>query len=333
MIRKAIVFIGIVIATISLKAQIDGHIDEMYFNARGSFNVQHAENTNKGFEGENLNFVIAGKLTDNISYRIRQRFNKEISASNPFNATDFLYLDWQVDDNWSLSFGKQEIYIGGFEYDYAPIDVYFWSECWGELPSSYSFAGSVGYNFTDNQKVIFQLSNSPFYATSTNNLSYNFVWFGQIFPFWKTIWSVNESEYSKGKFQNIISLGNRLEFSSFYWELDFVNRSINEDNTAKKDDFLFSHWGVVTKLNYRYNKWSLFCKFSYDKDNNFYLDRYKRWSDYNYTTLGVGAECFPLNNDKLRLHAVYYVNDQNKSEDQTTQHNILLGMTWKINIK
>jgi hypothetical protein len=333
MIRKAIVFVGMFVATLGLYAQIDGHIDEMYINARGSFNVQHAENTDKGFEGENLNFVIAGKISDNLSYRIRQRFNKAISASNPFNATDFLYLDWKANDHWTFSFGKQEIYIGGFEYDYAPIDVYFWSECWGEFPSSYSFAASAAYNFTDKQKIILQLSNSPFYSGSTNNLSYNLVWFGEIFPFWKTIWSVNESEYSKGNFQNIISLGNRFEFSSFYWELDFVNRAISEDNGTEKDDFFLSHWGVVTKLNYRCDKWNLFCKFSYDKDNNFYLDRYIKWSDHNYTTVGVGAEFFPLNDDRLRLHAVYYANNIDQVGNTETRHNVLFGATWKINLK
>ena len=45
-----------------------------------------------------------------------------------FNATDWFYVDYKPTEQWTLSAGKQVIDIGGWEYDYAPINLYYCSE-------------------------------------------------------------------------------------------------------------------------------------------------------------------------------------------------------------
>lgn len=323
--RRTIILMTFIANVLVANAQ---NIEEMYFNARGSFAADwHTTSMDKGFRGENFNFVMAGQLADNLSYRIRQRLNKNITNKTPFNATDFLYISWKLNNKLTFSFGKQEIYIGGFEYDYAPIDVYYWSEGWGTLPESYSFATSMFYHFNDEQQIIFQISNSPFYNAYSDNMSYNLAWFGQIAPWWKTIWSINESEFGKSNFQNIISLGNRFELNNWYLETDFVNRY----NSNDKCDFLFSHWGMVGKLNYTCQNYNFFVKASYDNDNSFTNNL--SWGDYNHTSAGCGVEYYPKNNKNLRLHAVYhFTNIDDPKVSNSKINTFLVGATWKLNI-
>lgn len=310
----------------SLQAQTS--IDEMYFNARGSFAYNHDDDSDtKGFAGEYFNFVIAGQIDNNLSFRIRQRFNKQIvKDNNPFNATDFLYIDWKIDDNWSFTFGKQAIAIGGYEYDYAPIDVYYYSDFCDRLPECYAFGATMSYKFNENQLLMLQVTNSPFKGGFSDLLTYNLAWYGQIAPWWKTIWSVNEAEYKSGDFFNYIALGNKFIFGDFYLDLDVMNRYMKD-----YDDFLAYDWNVVAKLNYNYKNYNFFVKGGYDEfvpygsliDGGYPYDPN---AQEDYTHIGAGVEYFPLNNENLRLHAVY------SYQDREERHTILLGATWKFNM-
>lgn len=306
-------------------AKAQNYVDELYFNARGSFNFQEGKHLeDKGAKAEFFNFNMLGKINDNISYRIRQRFTKSVSADNPLNATDFLYFDWKINDKWSMAFGKQEIFIGGFEYDYAPIDVYFYSDFCNTLPECYSFAGSLFYNLDENQQFIFQLSNSPYYADFSNKLSYNLAWFGQFAPWWKTIWSVNEVEFKDGKFMNYIALGNQFIFGDFTLDVDFMNQYCND-----YDDFLFTDWNIVGKLNYHYKDFNFFVKSGYDETpvNAPVWAISSSVYDKDYSYFGGGIEYFPLKNNDLRLHAVYYWEDKADGI-----HNFSIGATWMMNV-
>lgn len=311
--------------TLCQTAVSQNYVDELYFNARGSFDFNDiTHNDKEGVSGEFFNFNILGKINDNISYRIRQRLNKTVTGGNVLSATDFLYFDWKINEKWSVAFGKQEIFIGGFEYDYAPIDVYFYSDFCNTLPECYSFAGSVFYNIKENQQFVFQLSNSPYFGGFSNELSYNLAWFGTIAPWWKTIWSVNEAEFADGKFMNYIALGNQFYFGNFTLDIDFMNQYCSD-----YDDFLFTDWNIVSKLNYNYKDFNFFVKGGYDKTPvNAPL-----WAissavyDGNYSYCGGGIEYFPFKNKDLRLHAVYYWQDKDKDT-----HNISLGATWTMNV-
>ena len=297
-------------------------LDDVSFNVRSSFEYDHTEEQDaKGFNGEHFNLNVQGHLSDNVSFRFRQRFHKDIvNGDNIFNATDFLYINWKINEHWSVNFGRNEIFIGGYEYDYAPIDVYYYGDFCNSLPECYAFGGSVAYNFNPNQQLVFQISNSPFFGGNSNLLSYNLAWFGYVAQWWKTIWSVNECEYTDGEFENMIALGNRFEFGNWYLEADIINRY-----RSSYDNFLFDNWAFIGKLNYNYHNWNFFLKGGYD-NNNYRFD-YNYRIEYNYTHIGCGTEFFPLKNSKdLRLHAVYYYNDNLES------HSFMLGATCKINL-
>ncbi|MBR1769795.1 MAG: hypothetical protein IJ748_04980 [Bacteroidales bacterium] len=314
--------------SLSMVTKAQNYVDRAFFEARAGFHNELDDgHYGKHFTGDFLNFQMFGNISDNISYRIRQRLNKNpFDSDNILNATDFLYIDWRINKHWSVMFGKQEIFIGGFEYDYAPIDVYYWSDFCNQLPQSYGMGLSLGYHYDENNTVYFQIINSPFSLGNKDEfLSYNVAWFGQAFDWWKTIWSVNYVEAEKGTDMFYVALGNRFESGDFYLEADFTE-GINATNT----DDIITNFSVVGKLNYNYrDKLNIFLKGGYDDNSYTYLGNalspfvYDR--DYSY--FGAGAEYFPLNNKDLRLHAVYYYNNEDK------KHNFDLGATWQLNIK
>ena len=300
-------------------------VDEMYFNARGSFDFHSDKNKDtKGVSGEYFNFNMLGTISDNLTYRVRQRLNKSITSDNPLNATDFLYFDWKLNDKWSFAFGKQEIFIGGYEYDYAPIDVYFYSDFCNTLPECYSFAATAFYNITDRQQLVLQVSNSPYFGGFSNELSYNLAWFGRIASWWETIWSVNEAEFQDGKFMNYIALGNQFLLGDFTVDVDFMNQYCSD-----YDDFLFTDWNIVGKVNYKYKDFNFFVKGGYDKTpvNAPLWALSSAVYDGEYSYFGGGFEYFPLKNKDLRLHAVYYWEDKNEG-----RHSVSIGATWMMNV-
>ena len=66
-------------------------------------------NDDCGFKGKYLNFRFDGNLTDNLSFSYRQRLNKAHSNQSFFDATDWLYLNYNINKKWSVAFGKQVV--------------------------------------------------------------------------------------------------------------------------------------------------------------------------------------------------------------------------------
>ena len=87
-----------------------------------------------GFRGDYFNFLLGGDIGDHISYFFRQRIVPVKGYTELFDNTDFLYIQYKFNDQWSLRMGKEAIYVGGFEYDAPPIDVYYFTHYWGSFP-------------------------------------------------------------------------------------------------------------------------------------------------------------------------------------------------------
>ncbi|MBP5398388.1 MAG: hypothetical protein J6Y32_07195, partial [Bacteroidales bacterium] len=88
-------------------------IDEIIIETRTSFHQQLENGVyDSHFQGEYLNLRLAGRLTPDLTFFIRQRFNRKIDDDNPFSATDHLWLRWQASPKWSFTAGKQPILIG-----------------------------------------------------------------------------------------------------------------------------------------------------------------------------------------------------------------------------
>ena len=93
-----------------------------------------------GFKGRYLNIRMDGNITDNLSFSYRQRLNKPNKDASFFDATDWITASYTI-GSWTISGGKQVVGIGGYEYDGAPIDLYFCSEFWNNI-ACYQFGVS-----------------------------------------------------------------------------------------------------------------------------------------------------------------------------------------------
>ena len=304
-------------------------VDKLYLDMRAAF---HQEFTDGKYDsqliGEHLNFNIMGHITPTVDYRIRQRLNKKVfDERNMFNATDFMYINWQATPNWSITVGKQAVLIGGYEYDAAPIDVYYYSMFCNNLYQGFTFAAAVTYTFAEHQNIIAQVCNSPLSLGFQSVYAYNLAWMGQVMPWWKTIWSVNFVEDIDKKMINYIALGNHFQFGDLLFDVDVMNRA-----SFGQRRFLFTDMSLIVKMIYSIGKWNICAKGGYEFNLAENVDSSGRPYDAvvppgtKYWYAGCGLEFFPLGGDNLRLHLVYY------RDNLINRNNIELGVTWRLGL-
>lgn len=291
-----------------------------------------AVKSNSGFKGKFLNIMLSGQITDKFSYAYRQRLNKAHSDQSFFDATDWAYLTYQPNQHWALSGGKQVIGVGGYEYDRAPIDIYFCSEYWNNV-SSYALGVSATY-ITGNgrDKFMAQVCQSPFDQKDVDMYAYNLMWFGS-HNWFNTIYSINAHEYRPGKFIYYLALGNEFKLGNATLQLDFMNRA-TEGHTL-----LFKDCSVMSELSYTIGKHvNVFGKVTYDVNRTGKDGDYCVHNGTELTRVGGGVEYYPLRdgNRNIRLHANFcYSWGTNSNEAGTMlpkQSIVDVGLKWKIDI-
>lgn len=321
---------------LNLKLEARGDYQREYFDG-------DAVDDNCGFKGKFLNVRADGEIGKGFLYSWRQRLNKEHSDDSFFDATDWLYLAYKT-GNWEFSAGKQVVAVGGFEYDTAPIDLYYCSEWWYNLPC-YKWGGTVSYSFGNdarNDKFSFQLCESPFRRDivladgSTQKqeemYAYNFVWTSS-HDWFASSYSVNFVEYLPGKFVNYISLGNRFFVGNVTIDLDLMNRAASGQAFLGKDISVIGKvaWAPTEKLN-------VFAKASYDVNNTSTGKDMIISAGTEVKRVGAGVEFFPLKDARndVRIHvAGSYSFGKNTNpagvviDDYTY---LSAGITWRMNL-
>lgn len=284
------------------------------------------------FTGEFINLKLDGKIAPKFSYSIRHRINKTQTNSNFFDATDWIYLTYSPNQQWDFSAGKQVVAVGGYEYDYSPIDVYQYSE-YANHVECYEFGLTAKYNFKNGRDhLVAQVTQSPFRAFADNMYAYHLMWRGN-HGMYSTLWSVNMMEYRPGKFVNHIALGNRFDFCpNAYLLLDYTNRY-----AGGYDASFFGDFTLTSELHVRPIKaLKIFAKYAYEhNDDNAGDDELAAGTNLN--TIGGGIEYFPLGGkDKLRLHAAVFhtwgTNTHTAPCLYDGMTNVSIGLTWRADL-
>ncbi|MDD4141538.1 MAG: porin [Bacteroidales bacterium] len=309
-------------------------IDVLQLGTRFSYqyNINSDTTTNNGgFNGEYLTLQLSGNISDKFSFHFFQNLNEFSGTFNSlFDATDYLYLKYDINDNFSLVAGKQFVGIGGWEFDAAPIDIYYYSGFLSNMQSS-EFGLAATYTSNDqNHSLTAQVTNSIFITEPFENLyAYSLMWRGTM-DWFQSIYSLNFIEYSKGNFINYIILGNRFNFGNNFFYCDITNRA------AKPEEFFFQDISLLGHLNICIcDKWSVFVKGGYDVNNTqegitdveLFHDRLVT-PGMKYYYVGGGFEFFPLGENKtVRLHAYGAA-----AHESTTQVEINVGVSWRPNL-
>ncbi len=333
--KKALLTAIIALAATGLAAQ-ENEIHSLNIETRLDYMQEYRQgekiNGASGFKGRYLNISMNGTLGAGFSYSYKQRLNKLHQDASFFDATDWIYATY-TRNNWSVSAGKQVVGIGGFEYDAPPIDLYFCSEYWNNIPC-FQIGVSGTYAMNDgNDKFMLQFCESPFRRSAANisnkeMFAYNAMWYGS-HDFYNSIWSVNMIEYLPGRFINYIALGNRFTVGDFRIDLDIMNRAVSAKNLFGKDmSFILDfRWSPVEYLN-------VFAKMTHDFNNSGEIGDWCMTTGTNITRVGAGIEYYPA--DSLRLHLNWcYTDGTNGAVGgalQPYQNIIDAGITWKMNL-
>ena len=310
-------------------AKAQNAVDNLFIDMRGAFHQEfNGESEYKSkFIGEHFNLNILGHISPNVTYRIRQRFNKKVfDEKNMFNATDFLCINWHPTPKWIFTAGKYAVLIGGYEYDAVPIDVYFYSLFCRNLYQGYSFGALASYEAAKGQKITFQICNSPLSKGANNLYAYNLAWTGRIFSWWHTIWSLNSLQDEFTRMIGYAAFGNHCVFGPVAIDIDFIDR-----DSPNQNDY-FSDYSLNSKFVWSIGKWNICAKVGYECNDSSNFDSEGRPYDLvilpgtNYFYAGCGLEYFPLGNKNLRLHAVYF------RDNLIHRSNFDIGVTWRLNI-
>ena len=289
-----------------------------------------------GFKARYFNLRMDGQITPKFTYSWRQRFSRPNEDATFVNNTDWLNLTYKANDNWSFNAGKQVVMIGGWEYDRAPIEIYYCSEYWNNV-NCFQLGVSATYT-TDkgNESLTFQICQSPYNPNAINTknddlYAYNFYYMGSHGNY-TALHSVNFSEYQKGKFDTYIVLGNQFKSGDTTLQLDLMNRG-----TSAKE-LLFKNFSIMAELSQMVDqRVNLFAKVTYDKADKDAVAGLFVYPNTEITRLGGGVEFYPMGNfgnRDVRLHAAYVYNiGKNGNLNGTALDKgsfFTFGITWKI---
>ena len=312
-----------------IQASAQNIVDNLFMDMRTTFHQETEEGKyNSQIRGEYFNLHVLGHITQDIDYRIRHSFSKKgYDEKNMFNGTDIMYINWRANEKWSFLFGKYAVLIGGYEYDAAPIDVYYYSKFCNNIYQGFTFGTSATYHFSDKHSLVAQICNSPLSMGDSTVYAYNLAWNGQFASWWKTIWTVNMVQDQARNFINYISFGNHFEYGDAMLDIDIMNRA-----ALTQKNFLFSDMTLISKFIWAVGNWNICAKAGYEwndehnvrEDGSAYDVVIDPGTKYVYA--GCGLEWFPFGRNNLRLHAVYY------SDSDRHRNNFELGATWRVNI-
>ena len=288
-----------------------------------------------GFKVRYFNLRMDGQITSKFSYSWRQRFNRANSISEFAQNTDWLTLTYKPTKNWSIQAGKQVLMIGGWEYDRAPMDLYFCSEFWNNV-NCYQIGASVAYTTNSgNDTILFQACQSPYDTTSSSvdYYAFNLYWSGS-HGCYTALYSLNFMQYAPGKYDTYVALGNQFTFGDAKLQVDLMNRG------TKVKDLLFDNFSIMGEFSYLIaDRVNLFAKATYDKIGASAVAASGLIPGTEITRLGAGVEYYPLGgqgNRDVRLHAAYAYNIGTNTNLAGTALGdgsyLTVGLTWRIDI-
>lgn len=320
---------------------IAGWAQTPWFKAAVEFRSDYAVksvtgmDTDKGFRARYLNVKLSGDIAPGFSYNYRQRLSKDIKSAGGFlDATDYIYLDYRPDDRWTLSAGKQFVAIGGFEYDYAPIDVYRYSEYCDNI-ECYGYGISAAYHVTSRDQILIQAAQSAFAGHSVDRYSYNLLWRGTHGRF-SSISSIGLHEYDRARYILCTALSGRFDLGFGHVFVDYTNRYDTHPSAVCGffDDYTLAaecHLRPIRHLN-------VFGRYVLDHNGASVSGDPTLRPDTHLHTLGIGLEYFPLNGDPdVRLHAAFFHTAGRNSSPAAVNlpdtDYLTLGLTWRANFE
>lgn len=142
---------------------MDNH--DMSFQMRGSLRMDMpgTERPSAHFRMDNFRWNIEGTVgkKKELYYRFRQSFNANFRSNtfdNLLESVDYAFMTWTPVRQFSLTFGKQVMALGGQEAWAAPVNVIQYSDFGGSFPC-YQLGVMGTWHITSAHDLAFQISN------------------------------------------------------------------------------------------------------------------------------------------------------------------------------
>ena len=289
-------------------SEVTDYIPDISLDMRGGFGHDFGSGTGQFF-GDGLYLDINGNISPHFSYSLNQRLASTYYEDNSgFNGTNWLTLTYE-NDYFGVTFGKDAVFVGSFEYDAYDLDTYYEMnsgfynnfDCW-------QCGVSAAWYPADEHEVLLQISNSPYAFGETGLFAYALGWRGA-WDFYESYWTANLWQYSSENYVKSLNLGNRFTFGNFSVDLDLMGR-------FGEIEVPYSGFTGTLAPSYEISDWGrAFAKFGCETGEA---------EDYMF--YGAGFEYFPLKEDKdVRIHAAW-------SANSFGDNYFNIGVTWKIDI-
>lgn len=335
------------------------------FHAR--FNSGTADRDEASFRFDHIMIGIYGNITDKLSCKYLQRLNKGTQAfetENLSSTIDYAYLKYQLTPQFAITGGRQALFVGGFEYNEYPINIYDYSGITNNI-TCYLTGVNVAYSIRNNQELAFQILNNK---AGTMEEAFGRIPEGIERPFaplyyslaWNSNYSDNKvqlryaataGELAKGKWVFMVSGGQMANFGKVNIFLDILyhrsaidhlgvirKMATNADGTAwdgiaRSVEYLT----FVSEANYRFlPKWNIHLKGFYDRASvykeNGIFSKGNYLSSWGYQG---GIEFFPMADSNLHLFlnttGKIYKNIQKENRmNQEDQFRVSLGVVYRL---
>ena len=281
---------------------------------------------------------VYGQFNPMFGYYFRQRFDTPftIQSDGIPASTLMAYVQITPVKGLNIRLGKQAIAYGSWEFDYNPMDVYFYSKV-GSMTQGFSTGAYAGYTI-GTQSFAYQVTKTlddayivPGYKSAFNN---TFQWGGNFFDgAFKTLWSYTLINADKGKFLHQYMLGNQINIGRVSVDLDYMQLSRFSDyeyNDSKRIKTTDRSYLANVKWLLPKNRVTLQLKCVYDESRAF-----GRCVNEQITTSTVCEyNLFPQYG--LSLHAAYAYRINNTPEEfasafQTKNENMIVtGFSWNF---
>ena len=312
------------IANRVLKLEKGSDAFNLFLNLHTSYQ-ERFDGDDKGgsFKGRQLRLEMKGNLDDHWSYRLRYRLNKSGSQQddNFSNNIDFMQVNYRINDRWRLTAGKKELSLGGFEFDYNPIQIIEYSDFMDAL-AEFHVSAQVAYTIAKGHEIqaeVFNTNNDKAdkiyegagIERSRHPLGINLNWTGNMFDGrLQTLWACNYMSEAKGANTKMVLLGQKLNmekwqlFIDYYGAWEDIDRhgivTTDMGNIARK----VAYNSVIGELHYQpAAHWNLFVKGAVEKASLRKVEAFRNYrTSYTYQ---AAVQWFPDLTQDARLSLAY----------------------------
>ena len=307
-----------------LKIQKKSDAFNLFLNLHCSYQ-QRFDGDDKGgaFKGRQIRLEMKGDLGIHWSYWFRYRLNRsgERQDDNFTNNIDYIQVDYRFNDRWRLTAGKKQLNLGGFEFDYNPIQIHEYSEFVGAL-EEFHLAVQVAHTIAKGHKLqleVFNTNNNSIdkvypgagLERSQLPLGLNLNWTGNLLRGkLQTLWAYSFMNEAKGANTHLLMLGQKLNMKK--WQVSVDYNGAWED--ADRHGIITAETGAVAR-NVTYHSvvgeanwqpaahWNLFAKGALEKASvrgDEHLRNYR--TSYSYQ---AGIQWYPDLTQDAKLSLAY----------------------------